>query len=50
MMSGVYYHGLDYTAAEAGLRLAGVEMTPDIWRDVRDIEEGARRAFNEGGS
>ncbi len=38
--------GLDYTAAEVGLRLAGIEMTPELWADVKLIEFGARSAMN----
>ncbi|WP_425099133.1 DUF1799 domain-containing protein [Tropicibacter sp. S64] len=38
--------GLDYTAAEAGLRLAGFAMTPELWAEVRLIEQGAKAALN----
>lgn len=38
--------GLDYTAVRAGLDLAGIEVTPDLWSDVQLIEAGARRALN----
>ena len=38
--------GLDYAAAEIGLRMAGIEMTPDLWSDVGQIELGARSAMN----
>ncbi|ODM48393.1 hypothetical protein A9320_19270 [Ruegeria sp. PBVC088] len=38
--------GLDYTAAEAGLRLAGINVTPDLWADIRQIEQGAKEALN----
>jgi hypothetical protein len=38
--------GLDYSAAEAGLRLAGIEVTPELWSDIRLIEEGAKEALN----
>lgn len=33
--------GLDYQGAAAGLRLAEIEVTPDIWAGVRAIEAGA---------
>lgn len=38
--------GLDYSAAEAGLRLAGIAVTPELWADVREIEQGALEALN----
>lgn len=38
--------GLDYAAAEAGLRLAGIAVTPDTWTELRLIEAGARDALN----
>jgi hypothetical protein len=38
--------GLDYTAAQAGLELAGIAVTPAVWADVREIERGARAAMN----
>jgi len=33
--------GLDYAAARAGLRLAGVKVTPALWSDIQLIEAGA---------
>lgn len=45
-MTGAVYLGLDYTAVKAGLDLAGIEVTPEVWRDLRDIEDGARAALN----
>ena len=47
-MGGIYYQGLDYAGAEAGLRLAGLTMTPALWGEVRVIEAGARNALNGG--
>jgi hypothetical protein len=38
--------GLDYTAAESGLRMAGIAVTPELWTEVRLIEEGAIEALN----
>lgn len=39
--------GLDYQAAEAGFRQAGVAMTPALWQDVRCIEAGVLKADRE---
>ncbi|MCT4576888.1 DUF1799 domain-containing protein [Donghicola sp.] len=47
-MGGVIHEGLDYSAAEAGLRMAGIEVTPDLWQAVRHIEAGAKEVLNEG--
>ena len=33
--------GLDYTAAQSGLQLAGLTVDADIWGDIRTIEQGA---------
>jgi hypothetical protein len=38
--------GLDYTAAKAGLDLAGIKVSPDIWDDVRTIEGAATEELN----
>lgn len=38
--------GLDYTAARAGLDLAGIDITPDLWTEVRIIESGATEELN----
>lgn len=38
--------GLDYAAAQAGLGLAGIAVTPALWAEVREIERGARAAMN----
>lgn len=40
--------GLDYAAALAGLGAEGIEVTPDLWRDLRAIEQGAIEGFGEG--
>jgi hypothetical protein len=40
--------GLDYGACEAGLRMAGIEATPDLWVQVQMIEAGALEALNGG--
>lgn len=38
--------GLDYAGARAGLRLAGLKVTPDLWSDVQVIEAAAIAALN----
>lgn len=38
--------GLDYGAVRAGLDLAGITVTPDLWSDVQLIEGGALRGLN----
>ncbi len=38
--------GLDYAGARAGLRLAGLKVTPDLWSDVQVIEAAAVAALN----
>lgn len=39
--------GLDYAGVRAGLDLAGIEVTPDLWPEIRVIEAGAMEAMNE---
>lgn len=39
--------GLDYTAAEAGLRLAGITVDPDLWAGIQLVESGAVAAMNK---
>ena len=39
--------GLDYTAARAGLDLAGVAVTAELWFDLQLIEAGAVEAGHE---
>jgi hypothetical protein len=41
------YLGLDYTAARAGLELAGIAITPEIWRGLQVMEAEACNALNE---
>ena len=38
--------GLDYAGARAGMRLAGLKVTPDLWADVQVIEAAAIAALN----
>jgi hypothetical protein len=42
----VVWIGLDYAAARVGLELAGIEVTPEVWADLRAIEEGAIEGMN----
>lgn len=45
--AGLIFTGLDYAGADAGLTRAGIEVTPQIWADLRVIETGALAALNE---
>lgn len=45
-MNGSSFIGLDYGAVKVGFDLAGIEITPSAWRDLRDIEACARDALN----
>lgn len=45
--TGLIHTGLDYAAADAGLKRAGIETTPDLWADLRIIETGALAALRE---
>ncbi|WP_233587001.1 DUF1799 domain-containing protein [Pseudorhodobacter sp. E13] len=45
---GVLVHGLDYNGARAGLEMAGVAVTPDLWSDIQMIEAGAVGELNRG--
>jgi hypothetical protein len=45
---GVLVTGLDYQGARAGLDLAGITVTPDLWRSIQLIEAGAVGALNRG--
>lgn len=45
--AGLIYVGLDYAAADVGLRRAGIETTPDLWSELQGIETGAVAALNE---
>ena len=38
--------GLNYASSEAGLRLAGLNVTPEEWAGVRIMEDEARRVLN----
>ena len=45
--TGLIHTGLDYAAADAGLRRSGIETTPDLWADLQVIETGALAALRE---
>lgn len=45
-LQGSRYIGLDYKAVHAGLDLAGITVTPEVWADLRLIEAGATQALN----
>jgi hypothetical protein len=45
----LFWMGLDYGAAKAGLELAGIEVSPETWADLRVIEEGAIEEMNRRG-
>ena len=40
------YIGLDYGAAIASAGAAGIDLTPDLWADLRTMEIAAREALN----
>jgi hypothetical protein len=39
--------GLDYAAVKVGLDAERIEITPDLWRDLRIMEAAACAALNE---
>lgn len=41
------YIGLDYGAAIAGLRAAGIKVTPHLWAGIRIMERAAVSVLNE---
>lgn len=45
----IIWQGLDYTAAKAGLDLAGIEVSPSVWDEVRTIEAAAVEELNRRG-
>lgn len=40
---------LDYPALEATARMSGTTMTPELFDDIREIEQGALGAFASKG-
>jgi hypothetical protein len=49
-MAGLLTIGLNYASAKAGLELAGIDVTPELWDDILVIEAGAVPALNESTS
>jgi hypothetical protein len=45
----ILWLGLDYDAAKAGLGLAGIEVDPEVWDEVRTIEGAAIEELNRRG-
>lgn len=45
--ASVVWLGLDYTAAAAGLSLAGLTPDPETWAQLRQIEAGALEILNQ---
>lgn len=43
----LFYAGLDYAGVRAGLEAEQIELTPDLWADIRTMEAAAREAANE---
>jgi hypothetical protein len=43
----LHYIGLDYAGVAAGLTAANINVTPELWADIRLIEMGARAALQE---
>ncbi len=42
----LFFAGLDYAGARAGIEAAGIVLTPELWRGVRIMEGEARDALN----
>ncbi|MGK9234772.1 DUF1799 domain-containing protein [Inquilinus limosus] len=40
------YVGLDYGAAIASAKAAGIDLTPELWADLRVMEAAALKALN----
>lgn len=45
----IVWLGLDYGSASKGLDLAGIEISPETWDDVRTIEAAAVEELNRRG-
>ena len=45
---GMMWVGLDYAGVRAGLRGAGLKLSPEQWADLQLIETGALNALNRG--
>lgn len=44
--TGLAWLGLDFAGARAGLELAGIEVTPELWADLRIVAIGAKDEMN----
>lgn len=44
--AGLFFVGLDYTAARISLEIAGVVITAALWGQIRVMESAARAALN----
>lgn len=42
----LFLRGLNYAGCEAGLRLADITMTPELFGDLQAMETAAIKAFN----
>jgi len=47
-MAGGGRTGFDYAGVRAGLKMAGLALSPDEWADFRHMEIAALNALNEG--
>lgn len=47
-MGGMVRLGFDYTAVQAGLKLAKIKLKPREWQSLQIMEAAARDALNEG--
>jgi hypothetical protein len=45
----ITFVGLDYAGARAGLEADGIEVTPELWRGIRIMEDASRAAMNGAG-
>jgi hypothetical protein len=45
-MGGVAYLGFDYPGVQAGLTASGIEITPELWMDLRVMEIAAIDLMN----
>lgn len=47
-LGGIIWQGLDYTALRHATDMAGLDMTPDLFEQLRHIEAGALSELNGG--
>ncbi len=43
---GLVYIGLDYANVVVGLECSGIKVDPDLWSDIRIMEDAAAAALN----